>query len=186
METIGFRGGKEKSFSMGGNFFFSNNFGKIEETYSDELVFVDVSKHVQNDSLVVSQFFPVTLDDQIRTGDKVVFGAGYGYPHDRQKFDFDETGEFNFRLEHIGTVTRELLVRYYGEGLDQTISKWKPDFQFEYPLKGMSGGPMFAVVDGEAGFSGKFAGIITMAGEQMVNAIKIDTVIRYLNKIIEA
>ncbi|MEP3784774.1 hypothetical protein [Ascidiaceihabitans sp.] len=181
--SIGFRANSDHKFVLGGTFYFSDSFEKDRGSHADELVFIDLGVSVSKGSLNEFDFFDISEENCAQDGDDVVFGLAYGYPHDVQEFDFDETGNYNFRMLHVGTVVREIISEYAGETFDQTICGWNIKRSEDYEVSGISGGPAFCVKKDADGFRLKLAGVITTGSASKLNTIKVQSIKRYLRAI---
>lgn len=186
MSSIAFRGKGDRNVVLGGTFHFSEKFENGDSSHADELVFIDLGVSVSKGSLNECDFFDMSPENCVFDDDDVTFGVAYGYPHNVQVFDFDETGEHDFRMLHVGTVAREILSQNNGESFDQTMCAWTIKRSFDYELQGVSGGPAFCVCKNSEGFRLKFAGVITAGSASKLNTIKVQSIRRYLDAIVKS
>ncbi len=178
-EEVSFPGNADRAIACGGQFFVPNK----SESYGDELCYLNLSDHVAGSTLNRSDFLPLVPNNCCTAGDDVGHGVSYGYAFDDLEFDYDETGEYDYRMLAMHMKLREYNVQYEGESFDDTLCKWMRGDGGIAELSGFSGGPTFAIVNTSEGFVAKLAGINMSSNGQVLHTVKVDTIKRYLAEI---
>lgn len=169
----------EQRLAMGGNFFIPLS----DESYGDELCYLDLSQHVLNGTLATHQFLSLASSNICEPGDNIGFGTSFGFLFDDQVLEYDETGEADFEMMGLHTKLREYNVKYLGQSISDSLCKWSRTTGLLDNLNGFSGGPTFALIKENDGFHAKLAGINMASNGSILHTVKVDTLKRYLNTI---
>ena len=183
LDKVGLRSDTEESYLTPSCFYFAKEANAENLLDHHDLCFFDFTESVENGLFRRDKFINIERIGAIAQGERILAGAVYGYAFQDQVWEYDESGDLDFRLLHIGTKIRESVCTYLGKGLDVSTTKWEAKGSKNFDANGMSGGAAFALVGNSDAFEAKFIGLVVRGGNGIFYTINAESVVMYLNAI---
>ena len=134
--------GKSRCITSGGSISFIN---EMNDGDHNEIALFDFTEPAMAEPDLRPNFLDFRGQHPSFPADHVVGVITYGYPFEGREIDY-EGGK-------LGLVKRKVVCKYEGQGSDDAVHIIKPVVPLTFSPDGISGGPAFAIIMNESGFS---------------------------------
>lgn len=106
-----------------------------------------------------------------------------GFPYEDQEYTIPDNYHETNRVDHVQLRKRVALFEYSGESVDESLFRFSRIGAEAFNSDGMSGGPLFAVLENYGNYSVRFAGLVLRGGRSpTLYAMKATRVLHLLKK----
>ena len=166
-------GGRTRCITSGGGRWYEG----VYDGEHHEIAVFDFSDPCADLPEMRRMFFDFRTQHPDVEASKVVALVAYGFPTAFTDYDY-EHGRVNVHR-------RPVLCRFVGGDCDEAVHALAPTTPLDFDPDGMSGGPVFCILEEHAGFSLHLAGITVTGGRDRLRVIKAGAIERVLRGALE-